>query len=120
MATRAGHCSSWQVVRPRSRSLLSEARAATGEVGRRAAWVSPGGVGFGRDPHAPRWYLNVVASPEVGVQILGERFEARARTAEGAERGRLRRMMTRLAPVYRTYGARSRRRSDLVQAASLR
>jgi deazaflavin-dependent oxidoreductase (nitroreductase family) len=57
----------------------------------------------------PQWYLNVVAHPEVGVQVLGERFPARARTAEGAERERLWRLMVGLAPVYRTYEARSRR-----------
>lgn len=62
----------------------------------------------------PAWYLNVVANPEVGVQILGERFTARARTAEGPERERLWRMMSELAPVYRTYEARSRRRIPVV------
>ncbi|WP_431913000.1 nitroreductase/quinone reductase family protein [Nonomuraea jabiensis] len=62
----------------------------------------------------PAWYLNVVANPEVGVQILGERFTARARTAEGPERARLWRMMTELAPVYRTYEARSRRQIPVV------
>jgi deazaflavin-dependent oxidoreductase (nitroreductase family) len=62
----------------------------------------------------PAWYLNVVANPEVGVQILGERFTARARTAEGPERERLWRMMTKLAPVYHTYKARSRRQIPVV------
>ncbi|MFI7640706.1 nitroreductase/quinone reductase family protein [Nonomuraea sp. NPDC049400] len=62
----------------------------------------------------PSWYLNVVANPEVGVQILGERFTARARTAEGPERERLWRVMTELAPVYRTYEVRSRRQIPVV------
>lgn len=57
----------------------------------------------------PQWYRNVVANPEVGVQIRAERFTARARTAQGAERERLWRLMVELAPVYRTYEARSRR-----------
>ncbi|RKT83396.1 deazaflavin-dependent oxidoreductase, nitroreductase family [Saccharopolyspora antimicrobica] len=51
----------------------------------------------------PQWYRNVVADPEVEVQIKGERFTARARTAEGAERERLWELMVELAPVYRTY-----------------
>ncbi|MEV4220413.1 nitroreductase family deazaflavin-dependent oxidoreductase [Nonomuraea sp. NPDC049725] len=68
----------------------------------------------------PGWYLNVVANPEVGVQILGERFTARARTAEGPERERLWRMMTELAPVYRTYEARSRREIPVVVLEPIR
>jgi deazaflavin-dependent oxidoreductase (nitroreductase family) len=57
----------------------------------------------------PQWYLNLVANPETGVQIRGERFTAWARTAEGAERERLWRLMVELAPVYRTYETRSQR-----------
>ncbi|NGN68160.1 nitroreductase family deazaflavin-dependent oxidoreductase [Streptomyces sp. A7024] len=57
----------------------------------------------------PQWYLNLVAEPEVQVQIRADRFTARARTAEGEERERLWRLMTELAPVYRTYEARSNR-----------
>lgn len=57
----------------------------------------------------PQWYLNLVANPEVGVQIRSERFTARARTATDAERERLWQLMVELAPVYRTYEARSRR-----------
>lgn len=39
----------------------------------------------GRDRH-PAWYLNLVATPEVEVQVRNERFEARARTASPDER----------------------------------
>ncbi|MEV2253830.1 nitroreductase/quinone reductase family protein [Streptomyces sp. NPDC050147] len=62
----------------------------------------------------PQWYLNLAADPEVQVQILADRFAARARTAEGAERERLWRLMTELAPVYRTYEAKSRRTIPVV------
>lgn len=62
----------------------------------------------------PAWYLNVVANPEVRVQIRGERFTARARTAEGPERERLWRKMTTLAPIYHTYEARTRREIPVV------
>ncbi|AXB47892.1 nitroreductase/quinone reductase family protein [Amycolatopsis albispora] len=62
----------------------------------------------------PQWYLNLVAEPEAEVQILGERFTVRARTTEGAERDRLWRLMTGLAPVYHTYAARSRREIPVV------
>ncbi|MBF6416316.1 nitroreductase family deazaflavin-dependent oxidoreductase [Nocardia cyriacigeorgica] len=57
----------------------------------------------------PQWYRNLVANPHVEVQILAERFTAIARTAEGAERERLWKLMTELAPVYHSYAARSRR-----------
>ncbi|MFG3257172.1 nitroreductase family deazaflavin-dependent oxidoreductase [Streptomyces sp. NPDC048172] len=57
----------------------------------------------------PLWYLNLVADPEAEIQVRGERFAVRARTAEGAERERLWRLMTDMAPVYRTYEARSDR-----------
>ncbi|GII96380.1 nitroreductase/quinone reductase family protein [Sinosporangium siamense] len=62
----------------------------------------------------PGWYRNVVANPEVRVQIVGERFLARARTAEGCEWERLWRMMKRLAPIYLTYEARARREIPIV------
>jgi len=39
----------------------------------------------GRDRH-PAWYLNLVATPEVEVQVRKDRFKARARTADPAER----------------------------------
>ncbi|RDI46737.1 nitroreductase/quinone reductase family protein [Nocardia mexicana] len=57
----------------------------------------------------PQWYLNLVADPEVEVQILAERFTVRARAAEGVERERLWALMTELAPIYHSYEARSRR-----------
>jgi deazaflavin-dependent oxidoreductase (nitroreductase family) len=39
----------------------------------------------GRDRH-PAWYLNLVADPEVEVQVSKRRFVARARTADLEER----------------------------------
>ena len=39
----------------------------------------------GRDRH-PAWYLNLVATPEVEVQVRQQRFKARARTADPEER----------------------------------
>ena len=42
----------------------------------------------GDDRH-PDWYHNLVANPEVVIELGTERFEARARTAEEPERTRL-------------------------------
>ena len=40
---------------------------------------------YGQDHH-PGWYWNLLADPEVVVEVKGERFSAQARIAEGAER----------------------------------
>lgn len=40
---------------------------------------------YGQDHH-PGWYWNLVADPEVVVEVKGERFSAQARIAKGAER----------------------------------
>jgi deazaflavin-dependent oxidoreductase (nitroreductase family) len=40
-------------------------------------------------PEHPAWYANLVANPVVTVETGGERFEARATTAQGDERERL-------------------------------
>ncbi|MDO0939016.1 nitroreductase/quinone reductase family protein [Streptomyces sp. DG2A-72] len=57
----------------------------------------------------PKWYLNVMANPEVRIQVLAEKINVRAYTAQGEERQRLWKLMTDLAPVYHTYEARTRR-----------
>jgi deazaflavin-dependent oxidoreductase (nitroreductase family) len=40
-------------------------------------------------PRPPGWYLNVVAHPDVTVEVGGDRFEAVAAVAAGEERERL-------------------------------
>jgi deazaflavin-dependent oxidoreductase (nitroreductase family) len=40
----------------------------------------------GGNPKHPPWYLNLQADPEVGVQIWGEKFRARARDATPEEK----------------------------------
>ena len=63
----------------------------------------------GGAPHHPHWYLNLVASPEVEVQIKGDHFRARARTAEGAERERLWQQMNEMWPHYDEYQQKTER-----------
>lgn len=41
----------------------------------------------GRDQH-PEWYLNLLARPTASVQVLGDRWDVDARTADPAERNR--------------------------------
>ncbi|MBK7730236.1 MAG: nitroreductase family deazaflavin-dependent oxidoreductase [Gammaproteobacteria bacterium] len=55
----------------------------------------------GGAPAHPAWYLNLQANPEVGLQVKAERFNARARTATGAERAAL---WQQLVEIYHPYG----------------
>lgn len=57
----------------------------------------------------PLWYLNLVAHPEVELQVKAERFHARARTATPEEKPRLWQMMTAIYPPYDEYQARTTR-----------
>jgi deazaflavin-dependent oxidoreductase (nitroreductase family) len=78
---------------PRSRALIF------GEDGDRYMVVaSKGGA-----PRHPDWYLNLTDDPEVEVQVKDDRFRARARTAEGAERERLWKLMAEIWPAYDQY-----------------
>lgn len=43
----------------------------------------------GGAPTHPHWYLNMIANPQVTVELPGETFEASVSQAEGAERDRL-------------------------------
>lgn len=56
----------------------------------------------GAEEH-PNWYRNLTAHPEVEVQVLGDRFSARARTATDEERPRLWELMAEIWPAYNDY-----------------
>jgi deazaflavin-dependent oxidoreductase (nitroreductase family) len=64
--------------------------------------------------HHPSWYLNLRADPDVQVQIKGDRFRARARTAEGDERERLWRRMAEIWPAYDDYQRKTDREIPVV------
>jgi proline iminopeptidase len=68
----------------------------------------------GGAPEHPGWYLNLSKSPEVGVQILGDRFRARARTAEGEERERLWQRLNEIWPHYEEYQRKTDREIPVV------
>jgi deazaflavin-dependent oxidoreductase (nitroreductase family) len=68
----------------------------------------------GGAPKHPLWYENLVAHPEVRVQVNGERFAARARTATPEERERLWTVMTGHWPYYDEYQARTDRQIPIV------
>jgi deazaflavin-dependent oxidoreductase (nitroreductase family) len=67
----------------------------------------------GADEH-PGWYRNLLAEPEVEVQVLGDVFPATARTAAGEERERLWRLAALQWPPYDEYQARTDREIPVV------
>ena len=68
----------------------------------------------GGAPTHPQWYLNLVQNPEVGVQVLGERFRARARPADPEEKRRVWQTMASIWPAYNDYQARTEREIPVV------
>jgi proline iminopeptidase len=68
----------------------------------------------GGAPEHPGWFENLAKTPEVGVQIKGDRFRARARVAEGAERERLWELMNEVWPHYDEYATRTEREIPVV------
>jgi deazaflavin-dependent oxidoreductase (nitroreductase family) len=68
----------------------------------------------GGAPEHPGWYLNLIADPVVEVQVRGDRFPARARSASGAERAQLWRLMVQQWPPYDDYQARAEREIPVV------
>lgn len=68
----------------------------------------------GGAPAHPGWYVNLSAQPKVDVQVEARRFEARARTASGAERAALWKQMAALYPPYEDYQKRTQREIPVV------
>src|SRR3954454_15101832 len=68
----------------------------------------------GGAPDHPGWFKNLSKSPEVGVQIKGDRFRARARVADGEERERLWEEMNEICPHYDEYATKTEREIPVV------
>lgn len=68
----------------------------------------------GGAPEHPAWYLNLLAEPEVQVQVGAERFTARARTATPEEKPRMWRTMTAIWPSYDEYQTKTDREIPVV------
>ncbi|WP_024876051.1 nitroreductase family deazaflavin-dependent oxidoreductase [Saccharomonospora piscinae] len=68
----------------------------------------------GGAPEHPDWYKNLVAQPEVRVQVKADRFPARARTATGEERSALWATMVREWPDYDDYQRKTEREIPVV------
>jgi len=76
------------------------------------AYVVVGSKGGSDAP--PAWLLNLMATPEVEVQIGTNRFAARAQVASAEKRRALWPEVTRLWPQYDRYQSQTKRRIPLV------
>ena len=63
----------------------------------------------GGAPDDPQWFRNLVANPAVTVEIGTEKYQGRARVAEGAERDRLFRAQADLMPNFDEYATKTTR-----------
>jgi deazaflavin-dependent oxidoreductase (nitroreductase family) len=68
----------------------------------------------GGAPKHPVWYLNLVADPNVEVQVGTTKIRARARTATGAERARLWEKSLEFWPPYADYQKKTEREIPVV------
>ncbi len=68
----------------------------------------------------PEWYLNILESKTIGVQIATEAFEATWREPEGEERHRVWEYMAHLYPPYLSYQRSTSRQIPLVMLAVVR
>lgn len=62
----------------------------------------------------PLWYTNLQANPEVEVQVWGDRFAARARTATPEEKPALWEAMAETWPAYNDYQKKTEREIPVI------
>ncbi|MFE9297570.1 nitroreductase family deazaflavin-dependent oxidoreductase [Streptomyces niveus] len=62
----------------------------------------------------PLWYLNIQADPEVRVQVKGDHYTARARTATPEEKPEMWRRMAEVWPDYDEYQTKTDREIPVV------
>jgi len=68
----------------------------------------------GGAPTHPAWYLNLQADPEVKVQVKGDKFTARAHTADAVERAALWPLMVGIYGPYADYQKKTDRQIPVV------
>ena len=68
----------------------------------------------GGAPQHPGWYRNILADPEVEVQVGAAKMKARARTATGEERARLWKTALQFWPPYADYQKKTEREIPVV------
>jgi deazaflavin-dependent oxidoreductase (nitroreductase family) len=68
----------------------------------------------GGEPTHPDWYRNLVANPDVTLEVGGETFPARAEVAQGAERRRLFDQQAAQMPFFAEYERKTPREIPVV------
>lgn len=68
----------------------------------------------GGSPTHPKWYLNILADPNVELQVKADKFAAVARTAELPERERIWKEALKTWPRYAEYQSRTERQIPVV------
>ena len=68
----------------------------------------------GGAPTNPAWYHNIVANPEVTVELPGETYQARARVAAGDERDRLFAAQAAIMPNFQAYQDKTTRQLPVI------
>ncbi len=68
----------------------------------------------GGAPSHPDWYRNLVANPEVTVELAHERFKTQAVVAEGQERERLFQQMASQMPFFAEYQKNTARQIPVI------
>jgi proline iminopeptidase len=61
----------------------------------------------GGAPDHPGWYKNILANPEVEIQVGTQKLKVRARTASGEERAKLWKLANEFWPPYNDYQAKA-------------
>ena len=100
--------------------ILTTVGAKSGEVRENPLAYSTDGDRYvvigskGGAPTHPAWYHNLRANPVATVEVLDERFQARARVAEGDERERLFRNHADRMPAFYDYTKRTSRQLPVI------
>ena len=68
----------------------------------------------GGAPTHPKWYLNILAEPNVKLQVKADKFDAVARTAESPEREAIWQEAVNTWPKYNLYQSRTTRQIPVV------
>ena len=68
----------------------------------------------GGAPEHPGWYRNLLANPDVEIQVGTKKLKARARTATGEERARLWKKSLEFWPPYADYALKTEREIPVV------
>ena len=100
--------------------LLTTRGRRTGDLRRTALIYGSDGdrylvvASYGGRPHHPAWYHNLIADPDVTVQVGDETFAAQARPATADERPRLWELMAEIWPDYDGYQRKTDREIPVV------